>query len=82
MLHCRQAICIPGHKDYKLRRSFSAESSHVQADSHIDAFLLKIGLEVLVLEGRGRDWNFLRLEASKFEDPSSHGEEILGCQFS
>ena len=77
VFHRRNAIRIRCDQDDAIDGFRVAERGDIEADPHIDPFLLKVRLEVAIGQARWRDRHSPRLEPSKLENTTPDREEIL-----
>ena len=82
MLHSRNAVRIVRHEHDALNAAVCRIGRDVEADPHINPFLFEVRVEVLVCQPCGLiDWRSLWFISPKFENATSHGEQVLAGQF-
>ena len=82
MFHSRQTVCVAGHQDDALYSLVCRVIGNIEADPHVDAFLLEIRPEIVVRQWYCRNWNVLGLEAPKFQHTTADSEEVSSSKFS
>ena len=76
-----KAVGVAAHQNSAINRLRRGVVRDVQAETHVDTFLLEHRLEVFVGEGPARIGYATGAEAAKLEDPTADSEQRSGGEY-
>jgi hypothetical protein len=80
LFHRGNHICIAGNEDDAVDRSTLGKRRDIEADPHVDSFLLKHRCEVLVTESATVDWHRLGFPTPKSQRSPPYRKPLQFCE--